>query len=289
MAGLARVPDAASIGIDTWGVDYGLLDAAGALLAEPIAYRDDRTTKVVDAVHALVPPDELYAVNGLQFLPFTTVYQLAAEQQGPRWDRAAHAVLLPDLFAHLLTGELRTEQTNASTTGLLDVRSHDWSGALLARLGIPRDLLPPVEAPGAVRGRTASGTPVTTVGSHDTASAVVAVPATTERFAYVVQRHLVPRRAGARRLRRQRGGPGRQLHQRARRRRPNPVPAQRRRPVAARRSASGPGRARTATHCWPRRPCCRPAARSSTPTTPPSSRPGGMPGRIAAAAGARRR
>jgi rhamnulokinase len=185
VAGLARIPDAASIGIDTWGVDYGLLDEAGALLAEPIAYRDDRTTKVVDEVHALVPPEELYAVNGLQFLPFTTVYQLAAEQQGPRWDRAAHAALLPDLFAHLLTGELRTEQTNASTTGLLDVRTHDWSGALLDRLGIPRDLLPPVEAPGAVRGRTASGTPVTTVGSHDTASAVVAVPATTERFAYV--------------------------------------------------------------------------------------------------------
>ena len=184
-AGLARVPDAVSIGIDTWGVDYGLLDADGALLAEPIAYRDDRTTKVVDEVHAAVPVDELQAINGLQVLPMNTIYQLCAERHGPLWDRAARAVLLPDLVAYWLTGELGTELTDASTTGLLDARTQGWATELFDRLGIPSDLLPPLQSPGEHRGVTPGGTPVTTVGSHDTASAVVGVPATADRFAYV--------------------------------------------------------------------------------------------------------
>jgi rhamnulokinase len=183
--GLARIPEATTIGIDTWGVDYGLLDDDGKLLAEPTAYRDDRTGEVVDDVHALIGPDELFAINGLQFLPFSTLYQLAAERHGPLWDRAAHAVLLPDLVTHQLTGTLAAELTNASTTGLLDVRTLDWSVALLDRLGIPPDLLSAVQPPGELRGTTPDGTPVVAVGSHDTASAVVGVPATSERFAYV--------------------------------------------------------------------------------------------------------
>src|SRR5687767_536344 len=117
--GLRHLPWITSIGIDTWGVDYGLLDHDGRLLAEPVCYRDDRTTKVHDAVHSVVPLEQLYAVNGLQYLPFTTIYQFAAEQQGPLWERAAHAVLLPDLLGYWLTGELATERTNASTTGLV--------------------------------------------------------------------------------------------------------------------------------------------------------------------------
>jgi len=183
--GLSRIPAATSIGIDTWGVDYGLLDDNGRLLAEPISYRDDRTAKYVNDVHAIASPAELFAVNGLQFLPFTTIYQLAAERRGPRWADAAHAVLLPDLLAYWLTGELRTEVTNASTTGLLDARTRTWATGLLDRLGYPQDLFPPLEAPGAVRGRTPAGIPVVTVGSHDTASAVVGVPATTANFAYI--------------------------------------------------------------------------------------------------------
>jgi len=176
-AGLAAVPDAESVGIDTWGVDYGLLDEDGRLLAPPVAYRDDRTAAVVDAVHARVPPEELFGINGLQFLPFTTIYQLAAE---PLLDRAAHALLIPDLLAHRLTGELGTEITNASTTGLLDVHTRGWSRELFDRLGLRHDLFPPLQAPGERRGGR-----VVTVGSHDTASAVVGVPATTDRFAYV--------------------------------------------------------------------------------------------------------
>lgn len=184
-AGLALVPEAASIGIDAWAVDYGLLDADGELLADPIAYRDDRTAGVVDDVHRRIPPDELFAVNGLQFLPFNTIYQLAAEQRGPHWGQAAHLLLIPDLLAHRLTGELGTEVTNASTTGLLDARTRQWSAELLDRMGVPSSLLPDLQSPGEPRGTTERGTPVVTVGSHDTASAVVGVPATTDRFAYI--------------------------------------------------------------------------------------------------------
>jgi len=197
--GLARLaheyPQVESIGVDTWGVDYGLLDADGGLLAEPVSHRDPRTSGVIEGVHAQVPREELYGINGLQFLPFNTLYQLAAEREGELWEKAVHVVMLPDLLAYWLTGGLRTELTNASTTGLLDVRSRQWSRELLRRLDIPIDRLPPLEAPGAIRGplrphlRGELGLPstavVTTVGSHDTASAVVGVPASSSGFAYV--------------------------------------------------------------------------------------------------------
>ncbi|MEU4745083.1 rhamnulokinase family protein, partial [Actinosynnema sp. NPDC023658] len=186
----ARFGEVVSLGIDTWAVDYGLLAEDGTLLAEPVAYRDGRTTDAVTRVHERVSPEALYAVNGLQFLPFTTLYQLEAERASPLWDKAAHVVLLPDLLAYWLTGELRTEVTNASTTGLLDVRTRTWVPELAA--GVP---FPPLQEPGEVRGLlrpevvSATGlprtTPVTTVGSHDTASAVVALPADGSRFAYV--------------------------------------------------------------------------------------------------------
>ncbi len=179
-----KYPQLESIGIDTWGVDYGLLDADGQLLAEPIAYRDGRTSAVIDEVHGIVPPDELFAINGLQFLPFNTIYQLAAEKREALWAQAAHIVLLPDLIAYWLSGVLRTEYTNATTTGLVDVRTRDWSPALLARMDIALEILPAIEQPGAARGE-ASGVPVTTVASHDTASAVVGVPAMTPNFAYI--------------------------------------------------------------------------------------------------------
>lgn len=191
----AEFPQVESIGIDTWGVDYGLLDTSGVLLAEPVAYRDERTASGVNDVHTRISRQELFAINGLQFLRFNTIYQLAAEQQAPLWEKAAHVLLLPDLIAYWLTGEMRTEITNASTTGLLDARTRTWSAELLTRLDIPADLLPPLEAPGEVRGTVEPAlcrrlglrpsTVVTTVGSHDTASAVVGVPAIDPRFAYV--------------------------------------------------------------------------------------------------------
>ncbi len=184
-----------SIGVDTWAVDYGLLGQDGQLLAEPIAYRDSRTDTVLDRVHDQVTPAELYAINGLQFLPFTTLYQLAAEQRGALWPRARRLLLLPDLITYWLTGQQRTERTNASTTGLLDARTGEWSTDLLKRLDLPPDLLPPLIAPGetvgalrpsvAARTGLTATTPVIAVGSHDTASAVVGVPAVDRRFAYV--------------------------------------------------------------------------------------------------------
>lgn len=190
-----RYPQVESIGIDTWGVDYALLDSEGDLLADPVSHRDSRTESIADQVHAVVGFDELYRLNGLQFLPFTTLYQLAVEQRGPQWDRVARVVLLPDLFAYWLTGQLRTERINASTTGLVDVTTGTWSSALLLRLGLSPDLFPALESPGESRGAVQSRicgelglsetTVVTTVGSHDTASAVAAVPATSPEFAYI--------------------------------------------------------------------------------------------------------
>jgi rhamnulokinase len=191
-----RFGDVVSIGVDTWAVDYGLLDVDGRLLAEPTAYRDDRTSpELLAAVHARVGAAELYAVNGLQSLPFTTVYQLAAEQRDPLWPRVRHAVLLPDLIGYWLTGALRTEVTNASTTGLLDARSRTFSADLFARLDLPLDLFPPLVTPGETVGALlpevaattglAAGVTVVAVGSHDTASAVVGVPAVEPAWAYV--------------------------------------------------------------------------------------------------------
>ena len=184
--GLSLVPDAESIGIDTWAVDYGLLDASGELIDQPISYRDSRTTDFIQAVHSLISPEELYAINGLQFLPFNTIFQLASEQESSIWHRADRLALLPDLLSYWLTGELRTEMTNASTTGLLNVRTHEWSQTILDLLHIPESLLPSIEPPGTIRGKTAAGVFVTSVASHDTASAVVAIPATTSHFAYVI-------------------------------------------------------------------------------------------------------
>lgn len=190
-----RYEDVVSIGVDTWAVDYGLVDADGRLLAEPIAYRDNRTDAVITEVDAMISRQRQYAISGLQFLPFNTIYQLAAERHGSLLDKADHAVLLPDLLSSWLTGELRTEITNASTTGLLDARRRSWSAAAFAALGLPDELFPPLIEPGETYGmitaevaeRTGlpASTRVVAVGSHDTASAVVAVPAETRDIAYV--------------------------------------------------------------------------------------------------------
>lgn len=191
----ARYPQVESIGIDTWGVDYGILDADGELIDDPVSHRDDRTADVIDAVHDRIRPAELYERCGVQYLPFNTIYQLAAERSRPTWSRAAHVVLLPDLLAYWLTGALATEATNASTTGMLDVTTGDWATDLLARLDLDPRVLPPIERAGAVRGPVCgdvrervglrTGVVVTTVGSHDTASAVVALPATEPGAAFV--------------------------------------------------------------------------------------------------------
>ncbi|MEU2684230.1 rhamnulokinase family protein [Streptomyces hygroscopicus] len=184
-----------SIGIDTWAVDYGLLDASGALLANPVHYRDTRTAGTAGKVAAVLPPPALYAATGLQHLPFTTIYQLMAARGTPALAAAHRLLLIPDLISYWLTGEAGTELTNASTTQLIDPRTRDWAGPVAEALGIDLALFPPLRHPGdpagtlreevlAETGLTAP-TPVTAVGSHDTASAVVGVPATTRDFAYI--------------------------------------------------------------------------------------------------------
>lgn len=180
-----------SIGVDTWAVDYGLVNDDGALASQPHSYRDSRTTGVLDRVHGKVPFDRLYETTGLQFLPFNTVYQLAAE---PSLENV-QALLIPDLLGFWLTGKRRTEITNASTTGLLDASTGNFSSHLLDALDIPRRIFPTLMEPGETLGtllasiteRTGldSATTVIAVGSHDTASAVAAVPAGVDNFAYI--------------------------------------------------------------------------------------------------------
>ena len=181
---LLREPSIESVGIDSWAVDYGLI-RGGELVAEPFHYRDARTARGVDTVHATVPFEELYRRNGLQFLPFTTLYQYAAD---PRVPGADVTLLIPDLFAQRLTGRAVAERTNASTTGLLDVRTGEWDSALAEALGIPASVLPPLVDPGQAIGETSAelgAIPVVAVGSHDTASAIVAVPLSTPNAAYI--------------------------------------------------------------------------------------------------------
>ncbi|MFF8351929.1 rhamnulokinase family protein [Streptomyces chartreusis] len=184
-----------SVGIDSWAVDYGLLDADGALLGNPVHYRDSRTEGIAEKVWATVPAQELYAATGLQYAPFNTLYQLTAARHSAQLAHAERLLLIPDLLTYWLTGEQGTELTNASTTQLVDPRTRDWSYDLASRLGIDLHLFAPLRQPGdpagLLRAEVLEETgltgpvPVTAVGSHDTASAVAAVPADGERFAYI--------------------------------------------------------------------------------------------------------
>ena len=180
LEGLSKAGPVESIGIDSWAVDYGLLDVSGALLGNPVHYRDSRT----DDVRLTIADEKLYEITGLQRLPFNTIYQLAAAQGTPQFEVAQQMLLIPDLLAYWLTGEIGAEYTNASTTGLLDVHTRDWSAPLIAELGLRPSLLPPIRPPGSVIGDF-RGTRVVAVGSHDTASAVVGVPAEGDHFAYI--------------------------------------------------------------------------------------------------------
>lgn len=188
-----RSPELLSIGIDSWAVDYALL-REGRMLGEPYSYRDERNHAAVEAVHARVDASELYARNGLQHLPFNTLFQLTADRISGALAQADSFLLIPDLLAFWLTGRSVAERTNASTTGLLEVTTGEWDTALMERLSIPvgiaRGLVDPGTVlgpllPTALRGTGATDAVVTAVGSHDTASAVVAVPSTNRDVAYI--------------------------------------------------------------------------------------------------------
>ena len=183
LAGLrAAGNDLASVGIDAWAVDYGLL-RSGRLLGVPFHYRDEGRTSGVSTVHSVMPKQDLYQRNGLQFLPFNTLYQLAAD---PFLASADQLLLIPDLLGYWLTGSAVTERTNASTTGLLDVRTGEWDRSLIDQLGFPPTVFGRlVDAGDRVGVVSASGTPLVAVGSHDTASAVVGIPLQGDDAAYI--------------------------------------------------------------------------------------------------------
>ncbi|WP_029144823.1 rhamnulokinase [Microbacterium luticocti] len=180
----------AGVGIDSWAVDYGLL-RRDRLLGTPYHYRDERTAHGVASVHARIGAAELYARNGVQHLPFNTVFQLAADRD--LLEIADRMLLIPDLLGYWLTGTAVAERTNASTTGLLDARTREWDHELAAIVGVPDRILPPLVDPGTrlgpVTGPAAEvvGRPLEliAVGSHDTASAVVGVPSTRPDTAYI--------------------------------------------------------------------------------------------------------
>ena len=185
--GLRRAGTIDGVGVDTWGVDYGLLDGDGHLLGLPYHYRDARTAGMVERAHERVPQAELYATTGIQTLPINTAFQLLAEQRRAL-DGAQRLVLVPDLLAYWLCGEQANESTNASTTGLLDARSGDWARTLIERLGLPARLFGPLVdagtplAPLLAHHELGSAT-VHAVASHDTASAFAAAPVRDEHAA----------------------------------------------------------------------------------------------------------
>jgi rhamnulokinase len=193
--GLRAAGPVTSVGIDTWGVDYGLLAADGSPLGNPVHYRDTRTSGVPEKVWQAVPQAELYAATGIQHAPINTLYQLVAAQGTPQLAAAARLLLMPDLISYWLTGTAGTELTNASTTQLIDPRTGDWGHEVAARLGVDLSLFPPLRRPGDPAGELLpevlaetgleGPVPVVAVGSHDTASAVAGVPALTDRFAYI--------------------------------------------------------------------------------------------------------
>jgi rhamnulokinase len=184
-----------SVGIDSWGVDFGLLDSDGALIGNPLHHRDGRGRAGMERALALAGRAEIYETTGIQFMPINTSFQLVALAGSSALDRARTLLLIPDLLACWLTGESRAEATNASTTQLLDVRTGDWARPLIERLEIPAGLFPPVLEAGSILGCLlgpvveATGLPrstlVAAVASHDTASAVVAAPMRSRACAYI--------------------------------------------------------------------------------------------------------
>ena len=175
-----------SIGIDTWGVDFGFVAEDGSLLGNPRAYRDPYTEGIPEKVYETVPREELYAATGIQILNFNSIFQLYAQtKEGFAPLRCAKEILfVPDLLSYMLTGNKVCEYTIASTSGMMDQGSRQFDKNLLEKLGIRTDVLLPIVQPGAKIGEF-EGIPVVAVAGHDTASAIVAVPAADERFAYL--------------------------------------------------------------------------------------------------------
>jgi rhamnulokinase len=188
--------DIASCAVDTWGVDFALLDARGRLLANPVHYRDVRTAGMVDAAFGVIPKAEIYGTTGIQVMEINTLYQLLAMARAgdPLLHAADRLLMVADLFAHFLSGSSVSEFTLASTSQALDAATRDWARPMLDRLGIPTGLLPEIVQPGTDVGAlvpdlaAAQGLGTTRVimpASHDTASAVVGTPLASASTAFL--------------------------------------------------------------------------------------------------------
>jgi len=188
--------DIASIGIDTWGVDFGLLDKRGHLLYTPVHYRDTRTVGVPEKSYELVPKDELYSKTGIQILELNTLFQLLAmKEEAPEVLEAAQDMLfVPDLLNYFLTGKKQTEYTIASTGQLLDANKRDWDFDLIRKYGLPEKMFTNIVMPGTVCGKllpevkedvNGIDPTVISIAAHDTGSAVVAVPSPKEKFIFI--------------------------------------------------------------------------------------------------------
>ncbi len=183
----------ASVGVDSWGVDYGLVDADGRLLEDPISYRDGRTEDIMPRVFARVPREEIFARTGIQFLPINTLFQLAAHVEQGLPASAHRLLMIPDLVTAALTGREVTEFTNATTTQMVHVETRRWDTALLDRLGLPSSLCAEMVDAGSRVGTLLesaggdhglAGVPLTAVATHDTGSAVAGTPLD-EGWAYI--------------------------------------------------------------------------------------------------------
>jgi rhamnulokinase len=182
-----------SIGVDTWGVDYGLLGKDGKLINTPFQYRDARTDGMIEKVFQTVPRSEIYNRTGLQTAFYNTIYQLCAERTRPEFQRAEQLLFIPDLLNYWLTGKAATEYTIASTSQLLDAKKRDWDFELIEKLGLPAKIFGHIVPPGTGLGpltaelqkELGGRAPVIAVGGHDTASAVAAAPLAGKHCAYL--------------------------------------------------------------------------------------------------------
>lgn len=185
-----------SVGVDTWGVDFGLIDEFGCLLENPVHYRDRRTNGILDEAFRLIPREELYAITGIQFMELNTVFQLLAlKKYRPHiLERADKLLFMPDLFTYMLTGKKLTEYSIATTSQMVDLKTRGWSTAVLEKLGIPARLLNEIVPSGTVAAPLSDDlceecgvepVPVISVCGHDTQSALTAVPSAKKDFAFI--------------------------------------------------------------------------------------------------------
>ncbi|MBC8060036.1 MAG: rhamnulokinase [Clostridiaceae bacterium] len=193
----AKYKDISSIGIDTWAVDYGLLDENNNLISNPIHYRDIRTNNIIKDIEKSVSFEEIYKSTGIQYMELNTLYQLYSDlkYRNNLLKEAKSLLFIPDLFNFYLTGNKYNEYTNASTSQMLDVKSKNWDFKLLDKLGLPSSLLQNIIMPGEVWGTLnkdiqaeleVGSIPVIAVGSHDTASAVAGIPLEDENSVYLI-------------------------------------------------------------------------------------------------------